>query len=1344
MRARAVVHHGQNGGGGKMNTRFKLKTMAGLAGFVALLLAMTASAQEQQQGVCAPVRMQILQQLTLERVGFMATLTITDNTGNNPITDFAANLTFENPLLSSNGTVNDSSSQFFVQPPTFQNIQDVSGNGVIQPGQTATISWFIIPTVSSGGTNANGVIYNVAASLGGSVNGVAIPSSELQVIPAQITVAPDAQLQITYFTPRDTIGIDPYTGLGSPVPFTFGVLVQNVGYGPAQSVIINSQQPQIAANVQNLPLVAQLLGSRVNDSPLSNANLTVNLGNLNPGQTTKGAWDMITAISGTFLSVSATYTHSTALGGQETSLIQSVNAYLFLHEVLDDQPGRDSVRDFLTDTAGTLDAIDNLIPDSLYESQGGVYPVNMLPNAAVSGSGLSCQVNLSANIAGWGYMRLNDPNQAKLPIASVVRSDGKVLNTNNFWTSLHYEPITNFKDTYLNLFDLVGVGSYTYSVTYSNVPSSTNPPVTSLLFAGSSTYTNGIYYITPQTQMYFISQDVLPVEILYSLNSSPFAVAFPFSLTTPGTYQLAYYGSNTAGILEATHTATLVVPGGNSLAFAAVGAPSLPLFDPGAALSIRPTTVPISFQAATNPTALNAQIDIFQGVVGWATVSNMPSSPTSSTSAALTVGGQNVNFYMYQINSNAWSAEQPASSPLALSGLPSGTNTVSVLGRSQYGTYLPSSNALTVSWVVAPSAPSTTVTGAPATPAAANSAQLAVGGAAVTNYQWTIDGSYYRPPTNATAPLLLSNLSGGSHVVAVLGEVAGVYQSTNNPTTVAWTINPLYGYNMSSLPAVLSVAYTNIGGGTVTFNWAGTNAAGVIEPAGWYTARITLSDSLGDTNFAVVLVQIDALSGGSTVLANSSRGPQSPSARGRWAVWQDQSDGNWEIYAEDVTSNNPIVQVTHTPLSQENPRTDGRYIVWQAQQTNGNWDIYINDMESSNGPQDITSTPATDETYPAIDWPWVVYQARPTGNTSAPWQVFALNLATNLPPVAVSPTTQDELSPDVQAARVVWQDLRNPGAGEIYFYDLNASNLLRITTNLFAKLNPAICDNWIVWQDSRNTEVDIYGWDFLRQREIQITDTPENESQPYIDGPWVVCMENSLGPQTGNGRLIHLPSLVTIPITRTATLKTYPALADGNAVWQETISNQSQITAVALPSLQPVFQNRNVVAVTAAMTAYAQNAYGLLSDWGSNGVQSITEYTSLTPSVTSQTAFLTNGAPVGPNFSLVPGSFLWMQFNSLQVLDLGVNTSTAISLAAGANVFSYTGFPDAYSAFTLLQQIGLNNAQSVRMLDAESGRWRVAEVQGGSVVGDNFPIPATAVLMVNVTNTVNQFTPQSP
>ena len=201
--------------------------------------------------------------------------------------------------------------------------------------------------------------------------------------------------------------------------------------------------------------------------------------------------------------------------------------------------------------------------------------------------------------------------------------------------------------------------------------------------------------------------------------------------------------------------------------------------------------------------------------------------------------------------------------------------------------------------------------------------------------------------------------------------------------------------------------------------------------------------------------------------------------------------------------------------------------------------------------------------------------------------------------------------------------------------------------------------------------------------------------QPYLNGPWLVCAENSLGPLTGNARLIHLPTLLAVPVTRTPTMKAFPALADGRAVWQETLTNQSRLVAASLPDLQPVFQNRNTVAVTDAMVAYAHDAYGLLSAWGTNGVQEITEYTSLVPQVSSQTAFLANGVPAGVNFSLVSGSFLWVKFNRQQVLDLGVNNNLPINLAAGANVFGYAGFPDAYSAFQLLGQLGLGNAQAV-------------------------------------------------
>ena len=194
-------------------------------------------------------------------------------------------------------------------------------------------------------------------------------------MPARIYVKPEPQLQITYFQPRDVQGDDPFTPeVESPLPFTLGVLVKNAGYGIAHSVNIDSQQPKIVSAINNLLLVAQLLGARVGDSPLATANLNVNLGDILPGQTRKGAWDMITSLSGEFVEFKASYTHASELGGQDTSDIQSINAYFIAHEVLDDQPGRDSIKDFLADV-NTNDT--EVIPTALFESEGDILPVNL-------------------------------------------------------------------------------------------------------------------------------------------------------------------------------------------------------------------------------------------------------------------------------------------------------------------------------------------------------------------------------------------------------------------------------------------------------------------------------------------------------------------------------------------------------------------------------------------------------------------------------------------------------------------------------------------------------------------------------------------------------------------------------------------------------------------------------------------------------------------------------------------------------------------------------------------------------------------------------------------------------
>ena len=82
---------------------------------VMMLFVENGYAAQQYQGLCSYVKIEILQELALERIGFLATLEVTNNEGGGSITDFSAGLTFERET--SGGVMEDASHLFFVQPP---------------------------------------------------------------------------------------------------------------------------------------------------------------------------------------------------------------------------------------------------------------------------------------------------------------------------------------------------------------------------------------------------------------------------------------------------------------------------------------------------------------------------------------------------------------------------------------------------------------------------------------------------------------------------------------------------------------------------------------------------------------------------------------------------------------------------------------------------------------------------------------------------------------------------------------------------------------------------------------------------------------------------------------------------------------------------------------------------------------------------------------------------------------------------------------------------------------------------------------------------------------------------
>ena len=83
-----------------------------------------------------------------------------------------------------------------------------------------------------------------------------------------------------------------------------------------------------------------------------------------------------------------------------------------------------------------------------------------------------------------------------------------------------------------------------------------------------------------------------------------------------------------------------------------------------------------------------------------ANVSGAPRSPTPRTSATLDVGGAGITHYRFSLNGGAFGAELLVDTPIALSNLANGTNTVAVIGRNAASVYQDANNATRVSWVV--------------------------------------------------------------------------------------------------------------------------------------------------------------------------------------------------------------------------------------------------------------------------------------------------------------------------------------------------------------------------------------------------------------------------------------------------------------------------------------------------------------------------------------------------------------------------------------------------------------------------------------------------------------------
>ncbi len=232
-------------------------------------------------------------------------------------------------------------------------------------------------------------------------------------------------------------------------------------------------------------------------------------------------------------------------------------------------------------------------------------------------------------------------------------------------------------------------------------------------------------------------------------------------------------------------------------------------------------------------------------------------------------------------------------------------------------------------------------------------------------------------------------------------------------------------------------------------------------------------------------------------------------------------------------------QITTNTAAQENPDlyvSDWRYpiIVWQDNR-NGNWDIYMYDQQLDSWHPEIQITAnSSNNINPRIFNNTIVYQSDRNGN----WNIYMYNITSKVE-TQITNNSATKGIPEIDGNKKVWQDSRN-GGSDIYMYNLTSQTESRVPLS-GSNYCPSVSGNRIAYMKPVGYYGDMYAYcyDFSTGKEAQLAEISfyGKYTQTAIEGNyatwitlydphsinsanWVVEMKNVLtgaGWQSTNG-----------------------------------------------------------------------------------------------------------------------------------------------------------------------------------------------------------------------------------